>query len=221
MSHDAFPIDPDLGSSSSYPFSAETNPTESRLEVILEANSWMIPEVIVGVTDRILTMNASFRAKRSKLVRLANEVNRALQPQTACQNGCSYCCSMVTYIYRYEALQLAEVSGRHCVDLPFRPHQTVIATGEALVGKVCPFLVARRCSVYENRPMICRLHHSLNEDPEDCDLSVPLSAKKMVAMYDPDFVEVPYHQLVRSHYPKEPWGAITEFFPTESGLTVS
>lgn len=36
-------------------------------------------------------------------------------------------------------------------------------------------------------------------------------------MYDPDLVEMPYHLLVRMIRPKEPWGAITEFFPPGVG----
>jgi hypothetical protein len=31
--------------------------------------------------------------------------------------------------------------------------------------------------------------------------------------FDPDFVELPYHQLARQTNPLEPWGVIQEFFP--------
>lgn len=188
-------------------------PAAKRLDTILASNPWMAPESIADVCYRIQTSNANFQSKESKLVGLADKVNQAVQPHAACHKGCSHCCSMVTLIYRYEAVRLAQVSGRMMVDLPFRPHDAVLLAGAKVNGKLCPFVVGGCCSVYEQRPMICRLHHSLNDDPKDCIVSLEARGMAPVSMYDPDYVEVPYHELVRSRTPAEPWGAITEFFP--------
>jgi Fe-S-cluster containining protein len=193
---------------------------EERLQRVLQDNPWMRPDAIASITKRIGLMNSSFRSKQGKLFRLADDVNRALQPHTACRNGCSHCCSLVTLVYRFEAEVLAEVSGRKMVEVPERPRDQVIEAANSLTTrKVCPFLVEGRCSVYEHRPLICRVHHSLNEDPADCDESVTSSERRQVLKYDPDHVEMPYHQAVCVHRPSEPWGTVHEFFPTDPAVS--
>ena len=211
MSQDTFPLHNPVISSEIATSGADT-PIE-RVERVMAEHPWTEPEVLSGIAESILGMNASYRIKHSKLVKLADEFNQAVKPQAACREGCCYCCSMPTLIYRYEAKLLEKVSGRSMVELPYRPEQVVLAAAIRKYGEQCPFVVLGRCSVYDNRPMICRLHHSLNKDPRDCDTSTPIPMKREVGMFDPDFIETRYHRLVRSHRPKEPWGAITEFFP--------
>lgn len=125
-------------------------------------------------------------------------------------------CYRPTLIYRFEAVRLAEVSGRKMVEVPYRPQHEVLARADARPRQQCPFVVEGACSVYADRPMICRLHHSLGDDPGRC-LPLPSGEAQARWMYDPDHVEVPYHLLVRMMRPKEPWGPITEFYPPQAG----
>lgn len=184
-----------------------------RMKQAIQANPWLDPNHFPTITNRISLENSSFRSKRSKLFKLANAVHDALQPYTTCGKGCSHCCSMRTLIYRFEAVTLARVSGKTMVELPYRSQAVVIELGRVAPPETCPFLMEGCCSVYDHRPMICRLHHSFNTAPGDCEVTANGTPRSGVAMYNPDFVEVPYHQLVRSHHAQEPWGAITEFFP--------
>lgn len=194
---------------------ASGSPSE-RLERVIAAQPWMQPDAIAEHARKIIFTNASLRVRYAQLEHLADRVNAAVAPLAACRNGCHYCCSMVTLIYRFEAVRLAEVSGRKMMEVPYRPDEQVINTNRMRPTQQCVFVVDGSCSVYEHRPMICRLHHSLANDAESC-RPRPAGQPYTLMMYDPDHVEVPYHALVRATRPREPWGAITEFFPAQAG----
>jgi len=125
------------------------------------------------------------------------------------------CCHMVTFIYEHEAEVMALASGKEMRRIQFRTRKKVWVESARYVGRPCPFLAMGRCSIYASRPLICRLHHSLNEDPSECEKLTRPGARQGVYMYDPDYVEVPYHGLNDRYQPKEPWGAIQDFFPPE------
>jgi uncharacterized protein len=205
---------PDNNGGPSSSISEERHQTERRIEAIMETIPWIQPETIERIVDKIIYMNARPALKLTKLTELANKFNEALRPHYTCRKGCYSCCSMTTLIYRYEAVRLADVTSRKMVELPFRPYHEVLSAGNLVYGKQCAFVANGLCSVYEHRPMICRLHHSFNTSNNDCIISVERSGIFRLAMIDPDYIEMPYHYVVRSSMRKEPWGAITEFFPT-------
>ena len=185
----------------------------AKLAAIIHSNPWMSPDHIERHTRRIMQMNATVGAKRQRLLELADRVNAAVQPHAACRAGCSYCCSMPAMIYRHEAERLAEASGRPAISLRFRPRGHALLAAHRFYGQACPFLNEGRCTVYAARPIICRLHHSLNASPANCDCSIPPTELKGVGEYSSDYVEMPYHLLSIRANPDEPWGAIQEFFP--------
>ena len=114
---------------------------------------------------------------------------------------------------RHEAERLAKASGRPAYPVRYRSYDDALLAGDRFYGQACPFLDAGRCTVYAARPIICRLHHSLNNSPANCDCSMPPSERKAIGQYDPDYVEMPYHLLSIHGDPDEPWAAIHEFFP--------
>lgn len=76
-----------------------------------------------------------------------------------CQSGCSACCRRHFSVFPVEADQLAEAVRE------LEPRTAARVAGQS--SKVleephsfpdCPLLVDERCSVYENRPVICRTH---------------------------------------------------------------
>lgn len=198
--------------------SAKTDPVihadaERRLDEMMAANPWMDPSEIDLVTERILSENASFRSKANKLLALADKLNEAMSSYITCRRGCTNCCSMITHVYEFEAERLAAASGRKMTRIPARSHNEVLTAGLQYAGKPCPFLLDGSCSVYEVRPIICRLHHSFNDDADQCSTDIPLDKKAGVVQYNPDILEIPYHNLVREYRRTEPWGCIHEFFP--------
>ena len=166
--------------------------------------------------EKILLMNASLTVKRRRFIELANTFNSAISEGIACRSGCNACCSLITYIYEYEAEAMSKASGRPFAKVPLRRKEDVFANAQQYFRQPCPFLQDGKCSVYAHRPMICRLHHTFNPDASQCDTSIPKEQLLGSTVYDPDCIETPYHALNQNRQPPEPWGAIQDFFPTTS-----
>lgn len=173
-------------------------------------------------------------AKVSELFRLAQRSNRRLKrtrlllqaasawaapvaTHAACREGCSHCCHIPVAITSSEAALLAEASGRsmvippsarrlvdlNAVDEPPEAHETP-----------CPFLKDHRCSVYEARPSICRVHMNLDKDDLLCRLvpgrmtQVPYADKRVV------------YGMCLIHMADEVIADVREFFPQPTSVTV-
>ena len=191
----------------------ESDIVQSKLRTLVEAHAWMAPKLLQQDLSRIVAENASLKSKRRKIITIATRVTDALSPYVACGIGCSDCCRMNTMIYEHEAIRLAEVTGRKMVRLAYRPIKEVFAQGAKFNGQPCPFLREDKCSVYEDRPLVCRTHHSLLDNPTSCNMDIPPAKQTRPPMYDPDLLEKPYIELNVKHNPAEPWGNIAEFFP--------
>lgn len=184
-----------------------------KLQAVFDQEPWMKPEALGRKVHRIVVDNASYRSRRTRLVTLADHFNAALAPQTACGAGCNGCCSMPTMIYQHEAAAMAEASGRPMAKVPRRTRAQALNTAMKDFGTPCLFLVDSVCSIYEARPLICRLHHSLNPDASACDTRIPLGERTPNAFYDMDLIETPYHKLVAAESLDESWAHIQAFFP--------
>ena len=184
---------------------------ERRQQIILDAHPELL--AIPVRAKRILNDNIRFTVKSARLYGLADEMKAMLDPFVVCGSGCSHCCHMPTMIYQHEADAMAAAANRKARRLKFRLMPWALHAAGAYTGQPCPFLLEGRCSIYDHRPLICRLHNSLNDDPQDC-LIVNGASSKTIRSIDPDFVEMPYLRAVMSWRPTEPWGVIQEFFPS-------
>lgn len=186
--------------------------SSKNLDGLLDEHTWMDPSALHRAARRVQLSNASHTSRREQLLKLADRFNDALAPHTACKPGCYHCCYMPTLIYTHEAERLAVASGRKMNDIPPRLVETSLRTAAKVNGTPCPFLSGDgKCSVYNDRPLICRLHHSLNEDPDDCRVG-PGGTVSPVKRYDVDVIETPYHLLMYSKKRPEGWASIHEFF---------
>jgi Fe-S-cluster containining protein len=123
--------------------------------------------------------------RRGKRIRLLLQAASAwvapLAAVAACREGCAACCYLPVAITSAEAMVLAQASGREArqpaegrhvgdlVDDPSLLAEFADAAGasQAPPGP-CPFLSGDRCSVYEARPLACRLHVNLDSDALLC-----------------------------------------------------
>lgn len=186
-----------------------------KIDDLIHEHPWMEPGGMESELRKIAPENTSPKLKRRKVIAIANRMTDALSPHTACKPGCSHCCYMNTMIDEHEAVRLAEVSGIKMKRLPYRPLALVYLEGDQFNGQPCAFLVDEKCSVYEDRPLVCRTHHSLHDDASLCDMSIPAALAVRPPMYDPDILEIPYREISAAHNEREPWGNIAEFFPEE------
>jgi Fe-S-cluster containining protein len=118
----------------------------------------------------------------------AFEWTNALPQPIACQSGCPVCCFNQVELTPLEALVLGDYVSRY-----FPPGEQTRLLGRidrnlklkagkdkkqiaAIRHKLpCPFLKARKCSVYPVRPLLCRAMHSLNADHCRQEIITPVS----------------------------------------------
>ena len=184
-----------------------------KLEECIATNPWMEPAILSQRVRRIALENASTKIKLKKLIKLSDATVDALRPHTACRAGCAHCCRLPTLIYEHEAVVMAEASGHEMVRPPYRSREEVLTASLTYYGHSCPFLIDSKCSIYEHRPVVCRVHHSLNDDESNCEKRLLLGNVVEIPQYDPDIIEMPYHYLVLARNARETWGCIPEFFP--------
>ncbi|RYE40865.1 MAG: YkgJ family cysteine cluster protein [Hyphomicrobiales bacterium] len=108
----------------------------------------------------IRTLNASTRSKLQRIYRLADALGESRAPFVACKKGCAGCCHMNITISSEEASRISAASGRIAKRLTHSIRRDV----DAFAGVPCPFLdAAGACSVYPDRPLVCRNHTSFDE----------------------------------------------------------
>jgi Fe-S-cluster containining protein len=88
---------------------------------------------------------------RSKRLRILAEIY-AKVPDAGCKGLCWESCTSVP-VFPLELEQLEEKTGRKLEETT--PIMGATLTGSP--GATCPYLVLRRCTVYEARPLICRV----------------------------------------------------------------
>lgn len=93
---------------------------------------------------------------RTKRLRILNEIYAQI-PSPNCKGLCWRACTGVP-VFPIERAQLEatgrKISGERFVSVR-ADNETVVLTGPQ--EEPCPFLVERRCSAYDVRPMICRV----------------------------------------------------------------
>lgn len=113
--------------------------------------------------------------KAKRLLQLLDQMAELFQPVSPCKEGCANCCNQSLVIFDWEADRIAEASGRSksqfkgasVTSWSMEKRKEIVARYE---GVACPFLVDNRCSVYEVRPLSCRVHISLEDSPDPCDI---------------------------------------------------
>lgn len=101
---------------------------------------------------------------------MSGKVHRALYvqiPSFKCKEGCTECCGPVPFS-NWEKAQVKIEPGKE--------------------GRPCPYLSNTGCTIYENRPFMCRLYGTVKEMacPHGCrptKMLNPIEARQMLAKY--------------------------------------
>lgn len=94
------------------------------------------------------------------LRQLAEAFGDSVGPYSACVPGCDACCRQPVALTQQEAEVIARETGAKLQ----QPAQWSSAGDERYVAQPCSFLREGRCTIYEHRPMVCRLMFSMDVD---------------------------------------------------------
>src|SRR5690606_37486713 len=110
------------------------------------------------------------KQKMAKAKQVAGKLSDLIKPYTACKNKCSHCCNIASTITDLEAQAMARASGKR-IDNP-SPKLPAEASRMDWFRVPCPFLKAGKCSIYDERPMACRLLFNVADTPYFCDTAI-------------------------------------------------
>ena len=100
------------------------------------------------------------------LRQMAETFADAVAPQAACRDACDGCCYQPVSVTEPEAQLIARETGAplhtptEWSTLPVMKH----------AGQPCPFLQDARCTIYQHRPMVCRLIFNMDADALLCQM---------------------------------------------------
>lgn len=164
----------------------------------------------------------------------AHEVLKAAESVSACKRGCGSCCHIGVTVSKAEAEVIGRGIGRKVAKPPpervmntadllddpdarermKRMHKQQQWMRDAYHGVACTFLNRHgSCTIYENRPLICRWQVNLDTDPLLCEL-VPQDVAP---------IRVPYLDMTNMHtvyafnFGESPLADIRDWFPPTRG----
>jgi len=119
-------------------------------------------EKLVGI---LRSMNAKPMVKLAQIRKLVETLFAYADGHVVCKAGCAYCCHLKIEVSRLEAEYIGEKTGV----IPARLVEVVRRDPHAFSEQTpCPFLKKGMCSIYEYRPLICRMHVSMDVDDYWC-----------------------------------------------------
>ena len=106
------------------------------------------------MTDRLPEEHlANYRSLLSRVEQHCGKIHAEFAGQIACRAGCSGCCRHLA-LFPVEAASLVRAVER----LPAGIRSLLAGRIQWPENGMCPLLLDDRCTVYDNRPVICRTH---------------------------------------------------------------
>lgn len=138
------------------------------------------------VFSREFTRLQSGRLKKLEalkhLRRLAEQFSAAAVPYSACQRRCTHCCHIPVAVSTTEARLIGKAVGRVPATLV---ESAWLRSKPYGYSHPCTFLKSGRCSIYEHRPLACRVHLNLDRDDLLCrlipDKTVPVPLANVIS----------------------------------------
>jgi predicted TPR repeat methyltransferase/Fe-S-cluster containining protein len=111
-------------------------------------------------------MNAKPMVKLARIRKSVETLFTYADGHVACRKGCAYCCHQAIDISRLEAEYIQEKTGIRHAQLSKLSQRDPLSFSEKTP---CSFLKQGVCSIYEYRPLICRIAVNLDSDPYWCE----------------------------------------------------
>jgi hypothetical protein len=159
-----------------YPIELLSAQSEANLRKVHQPLQDLAPErAAYEVANSLRSQVMKFQA----LQRITQSVSEIVSSVTACSTGCSHCCLQAVDISEIEAKAISKATGRA---------YTQPKLGETFInqkkyrGVPCNFLKDGRCSIYSERPIICRTYANMSNISEVCNCMA--SPNHMVPLLD-------------------------------------
>lgn len=142
---------------------------------------------------------------RRRVVVIVDKLASKVAEQAACKKGCSHCCYQAVAISQWEAQRISEFSGVPMGQVHANALRDNIVA--EFSGVACPFLKDDFCTIYDVRPMACRMHFNMSDDPSLCDI------KNNPGASVPMFNFLPMEFAAATLLVELPFADIRNFFP--------
>jgi Fe-S-cluster containining protein len=148
-----------------------------------------------------------------RLRRIADAAAKVIAPFTPCAKGCSACCHNPAIVSEVDAMLLSEATGtplsapREVFDVAAGPDARR-KYASRYAGVPCTFLKDSTCSIYAHRPVVCRVHHSLEDSAAGCERGRQPEAVDLTELYLGELNMMGRMMI---------YADIREFFPPQTG----
>ena len=153
---------------------------DANYKKILESGGDLFKQSMFEPLRAIVESNDSKKVKYIRLHKVVNDAATHIYPHSACTKGCSYCCHISVSVTPYEAALIGQVI--HTPPIPIKYSNPFRVSKFA--GVPCPFLKDNSCSIYNIRPIVCRAHFNISDQPKACDSTAPDSKDNTVHSLD-------------------------------------
>ena len=165
---------------------APLTPQQAEL-VARQAERWNDPRTQDDARARLALANVRAKANEPRLTSQLKQLNKAptikhkiywlrqmaetfadaAAPQAACRDACDGCCYQSVAVTQQEA----EVISRE-IGMPLQaPTEWSTLPVRKYAGQPCSFLRDSRCTIYQHRPIICRLIFNMDADALLCQVA--------------------------------------------------
>lgn len=145
---------------------------EANMEIVSEKMRPHFPEWARRL-NAMVSSPEPIRVRLRLLRDLADEITEHAREYSPCRKGCNHCCHMATMVSEPEAAMIGALIHKS----PKKPKQwadfrdkDAIADAFLGAGKACSFLDNGVCSIYEHRPLACRVHMSMGASSAACEM---------------------------------------------------
>jgi Fe-S-cluster containining protein len=187
---------------------------ESHAEIIKDS-PWLLD--LHDEVSRLVAVRQSPSSTIKAFRDLADRIAGAISPRAVCRSGCSHCCNIAVVITSAEASVIGKEIGIAPIEAKkpkggarkLRSYEKKVV--ERNFGVPCPFLKDDSCSIYDSRPIACRLHFNIGHSSFFCSTEIPPEASAIPNLKIQSFWMGLMFALSEPRY-----ADIRDFFPTGS-----
>jgi Fe-S-cluster containining protein len=182
---------------------------QDKCDLVRDNSAGLLPR-LYRETQQLIFKQRNSEGDIKRLLEIIDDMAGEVAKVAVCRKGCSHCCYQAVLISNWEAKRIARFTGREMSDYSgYDPkHDSKEKLRARFTNKPCTFLINGGCSIYPARPVACRLHYSMADEVELCDIQNSPGAS--VPYFNFENMKMAATMLFFRNKPK--FGDIREFF---------